>query len=108
MVTLESFKEWKATFDAERAAVSGRLGRGVEEQWKGLIMRLVIQGTHCAVIRAMGTMVTPENFKEWKAKFDAERAAVSGLVDLVNQGHIVQPFVQWGRWSSLVEQEFWM
>jgi len=24
----------------------------------------------------MGTMVTPENFKQWKAKFDAEQAAV--------------------------------
>lgn len=32
-----------------------------------------------AAIRAMGTMVTPENFKQWKAKFDAEQAAVSVL-----------------------------
>lgn len=29
-----------------------------------------------AAIRAMGTMVTPENFLQWKAKFDAEMAAV--------------------------------
>eukprot|EP00983_Pelagomonas_calceolata_P074789 1152698-Pelagomonas_calceolata.AAC.12 len=28
-----------------------------------------------AAIRAMGTMVTPENFREWKAKFDAEQRA---------------------------------
>lgn len=29
-----------------------------------------------AAIRAMGTMVTPENFRQWKTRFDAEQAAV--------------------------------
>jgi len=57
---------------------------------------------HRAAIRAMGTMVTPDNFREWKAKFDAERAAVSGwFVWVLQRG--ARTFEQrkhfFGQWS---------